>query len=679
MNIESKYLSSLTFTSRKICASKSGISVGKTSAFGKTLEVHSQKNKKVSFFYKPQHTDPLYLLSNSLWKINLKPRRERDDAFERKRTKSKDQQSRLDADVITLQRRHRGGWPLSALLFFFLFCLILSISSSFSYLCLKSMTAYGSTVPPSFNAILEKISVPSERIPLPQFVDILLEVERIVSSGKYDASEDLTFFVNVILNHASFALSAISSARVDGEHLDDVKLRFFDTLLAFSAMALHGSCSHLEKNGILCCDPHQLYDILGNIFQFLCSEKCIVFDETSNDVESTYSKLFLGKIMDLCHLSVCDGPKNIILMGITWKAFKIVITKMGPKLNSVDSEKFLMEWSLIFEVLFTETQKVTAKSIESILKFFRFCIAILIAIIQSSKEKIRYQKQGGLEKASFLLLEIRAALSSQTIWSSEYSSRIISQIESPLDSLFVQILSIVRDDEKRAFVGFWMAKGDSTSFPSNLDPSKNFLYYSKLHFFLLMFRHGSRSFSPDFFDLLESCLKFIFESPLHCLSSFIESELLLFDRVCQTILISISQLQERQFFGFARHLLEIISRFIFHPHYLCRELAKNIWFQFVLNGDELVLANTRKFLVAFLDRNFSTKSNLVRQIACHFCKPLISQCFSFDRHPFPLKLIFPLSENSLMFLCNMISFLPHTSITISSTLPKGFSAFGRFC
>jgi hypothetical protein len=528
------------------------------------------------------------------------------------------------------------------------------------------MPTSGSVLPPStsFHVLSEKISLYPELIPLPQFIEIFAEIDRI-SSSKTFPNEDCTDFVNLVLSHAANSLTTV----IASGKTDDIHLQFLDHLLKFSLLALRGKCSHLGTSGLNCTDPIQLCELLGNIFQFLCNEKCPIYGEAAGEVETAYAKIFFEKILNLCHLSVCCGPRNLILLGISWKAFKIVVSNMGSKLGPSDSEKVFIEWDFIFESIFCEVQKDAGNTFDSLLKFLRFCIAILITTLQSLKELIRYQKQGGLERLILLVLEVRSTLSPwQNFWNADHYSRIVSQIASPLDSLFLQILSIIRVEEKRQLHDILIQRSDS--FPPLLQsdfPNRKYaMAFSRSHFSLLLFRHGSKSYPPPFFDLLESCLNFVMESPLLCYSAVIDPELLLFDRIWQTILISITHLQERQQSEFIWRTMEVISKFIFHPHALCRELSKRIWHQYVLNGDEGLISNTRKFLVSFIERVPQSIPLMVKKTAVHFCKPLLSHCFHVDRAPYPLKLTFPFNENCLGNLSHVVVFLPSSSLSVST-------------
>ena len=425
-----------------------------------------------------------------------------------------------------------------------------------------------------------------------------------------------------------------------------------DTSFLFSILRLATVVAQARVPGVV--DNKAMNEMLGSLFAHVCGNDCPLKSAANlRDQDKSFLLDFFAQLLKLCHLSVCSSRPDCLrpnLAGMTWKAYKVLISKFGGGLSSrLPCDAILKEWSTIFKSVYASLNSHIGPNsqIDSSLKYLRYCVVVLISVVQSIAQSTPVIDGGGLACLVYQITCVRSELPpcpASSKWPEGIEGKIASQLLSPLDSLFIHLLSSTSISTRGNLLNSFVSRPETLW--SGLSPLSP---VAKLSLLLPLMMHGPQSFPLETF---ESCFDWVLESPSTCFASYVDNcnpkTTPLFYKVTLAVFTYVTALQDpnsvQKAFG------RLVS-FAFHTHYLTREIAKESWSLLVTNGTETTKSTTRKVIISLVNSlESSIKSRYSHRILARLITSLAPLCFS-EANPFPLE--FPL-QPTMPDLCKFL-------------------------
>ena len=505
----------------------------------------------------------------------------------------------------------------------------------------------------------------------PLFSSLVSAFERLSSANKANLPPLLLPSVVSCLSKGMKAF--LSSNRAS---YNETETTFLSSILQFATVVFQGSSPHTSINAFVLDpgDDNALNETLGSLFAHVCGNACpLMKSATLSDSDKSFVVRFLEQLLRLCQLSVCPTRPDFLrpnLAGMTWKAYKVLISKFGGGLSSsLPCDAILKEWAGIFKSVYTVASKTSSlgpgNHLDNSLKYLRYCVVVVISVVQAIARNAPMAEGGGMVSLLYQITLVRSDLPpcpAPTTWPEGIEGKIASQLLSPLDSLFIHLLSSTPNSAKGQLLhSFISTQPTSSSLDlSALSPT------AKLSLLLSLMTHSSQSFP---FDTFQSCFDWVLESPSICFPSYINNSnpkgTPLFYKVALAVFTFMATLQESSNSGggsvpVRKALVRLVS-FAFHHHYLTREIAKESWSLLVTNGNEATKATTRQVIVSLVNNMGSVESRYSRRILSRLVASIAPLCFS-ETNPFPFGLP---AKPTMPDLCK---FLPKSTIVSSQYL-----------
>ena len=466
----------------------------------------------------------------------------------------------------------------------------------------------------------------------PIFSSLISAFERVAK--KKQANPQL---LSLVLTCVAQGMKHFLSARRDSYNTTDTSFLF--AVLRLATIVTKANCTHIDSPtvpGVI--DDKAMNEMLGSLFAHVCGNACPLNNGNLRDQDKSFVLDFLRQLLNLCHLSVCSSRPDYLrpnLAGMTWKAYKVLISKFGGNLSSsLPCDAILKEWSTIFKSVYVSLNNSLkpGNQIDSSLKYLRYCVVVVISVVQSIVPNTPMVNGGGLQCLIYQIACVRTDLppsSGPSKWPEGIEGKIASQLLSPLDSLFIHLLSstplTIRGDLLRSFVSGAQTHS-STSSP-----------IAKLSLLLSLMMHGPQSFP---FDAFQSCFDWVLESPLTCFPSYVDNRnpkaTPLFYKVTLAVFTYIAALQDPNDSTSAQKALVRLVSYAFHHHYLTREIAKESWSLLIKNGTERTKASTRQVIISLVNNLASIQSRYSQRILSRVVSSIAPFCFS-EENPFPIS------------------------------------------
>ena len=445
------------------------------------------------------------------------------------------------------------------------------------------------------------------------------------SSALCSPSQEFDFAVKALSN-AGFSLARLVSTStcldtIRGDKEQTVLwTTLIQSLMKFTCTVFQGDCQHDKYTDTSASSTHfssatrlTCLHIISTVGGFLCEE--LPGSGAERIQPGSWRPDFGANLMRLCHYSCCQETE-FDLARVSWKILKVLFQPLRKMEAIWSAEDVLRDWTGIVREMFLRTMRHAeeGKGEEGLLKLFRFCLVVLISIVQRSNGEIRIASRGSVVcELLALLFYIRRQFPPFTGNNSiprQQQETLATQIVPPVESAVIYIFLCPNSSLRSAF---------------------------QQDFFRIFFPVSSENESGDDGDALEACARLLLFLPLltvnnstlcefehlrSCISG-LELMILSVETSYDSVMIGSKQTGNSPLYwkllvsgcaflakvGGCRdkgpnvsmpslmvQVVQTLSRLTFHPHFAVRELAGELWAFMQRHGDQSMATHTVHYL-----------------------------------------------------------------------------------